>query len=146
MVTTEIEKAGTMNVYEINGIAEQQFFLLLKERLPFGTQIIYEDRFFKQKNDKGKEEGTVPDFHIIKPDGKEFYIEITTQASGNNGNDPKGKAKRIMSETVPVKKYTVLYREHLLNIQRHNPERCFFNGRKIKRNEQQLALEIVPQI
>jgi hypothetical protein len=145
MVTTEIEKTGTSNICEINGVAEQQFFLLLKDKLPYDTQIIYEDRFFKQKSN-GKEEGTVPDFHIIKPDGKEYFIEITTQIMRSNGDDPKRKQKEIMSKTSPTKKYVVLYREHLENIQRHYPEILFFNGKKIKRNEQQLALEITPKI
>jgi len=140
-MTAEIDRIGTTNITEISGVAEQQFFLLLKQKLPYGTQIIYEDRFFMQQDGNGKEQGTIPDFHIIKPDGKEFFIEITTQSLRNNGDDPKKKQKKIMNETFPVKKYTVLYREHLENIQKNNPEFSFLNGKKIKKNEQQLALE-----
>jgi len=141
MAIAEIDRTGTTDITEINGVAEQQFFLLLKQKLPSDTQIIYEDRFFAQQNNDGKEKGTIPDFHIIKPDGKEFFIEITTQSLRNNGDDPKKKQKEIMNETFPVKKYTVLYREHLENIQKHNPEFSFLNGKKIRKKEQQLTLE-----
>lgn len=72
MVITEVKKAGVTDITKIGGIAEQQFFILLKQKLPPGTQIIYEDCFFKQQDDNGKEQGTIPDFHVIKPDGREF--------------------------------------------------------------------------
>ena len=143
MITEEVRRTGITDITKIEGIAEQQFFTLLRRKLPIGTQIIYEDCFFKQQDDNGKEQGTTPDFHVIKPNGTEFFVEITTEAFGSNGNDPKGEAKRIMSETLPVKKYTVLYREHLQNIQKHYPEFSFFNGKKIKKNGQQLTLEII---
>jgi hypothetical protein len=132
MAILEIKLPGATNVIDIRGVADQQFFLLLRKRMPSGTKITYEDRLFQQMDGK-KVQGTTPDFHITKPDGAELFIEITMERFDGNGNDPKEKQKRIMSR-IPDVKYTVLYFEHLVKIAGHNPDCLFFHGKKIRRN------------
>lgn len=122
---------GTEDVAKIPWPAEQQFFLLLKKKLPT-SRIVYQPKLFQMENGDNKIQGTAPDFLIIKPDGTEIFVEITSAQI--NGKDPKEKQKRVMSAVAPEKKYVVLYRHNLENIQRLHPEISFFGAEKIRNN------------
>jgi len=131
MTSREITREGPTDITDIQGIAEQQFFLLLKAKLPQRTTVDYESQIFISSNGGGRIEATVPDFIITKPNGVKIAIEITTE--NQNGTDPKEKQKRVMRTVAPELRYVVLYRENLMAIQRRHPEFNFFNGKKIKK-------------
>ena len=92
MTSREITREGPTDITDIQGIAEQQFFLLLKAKLPQRTTVDYESQIFISSNGGGRIEATVPDFIITKPNGVKIAIEITTE--NQNGTDPKEKQKK----------------------------------------------------
>lgn len=136
MIVKETRR-GTEDVTQIPGVAEQQFFLFVKKRLPT-AQIVYEPDDFSLDGIKS----TSPDFKIIRDNGSVTYVEITTCARptivNKNGNntpgtlkDRKEKQKTIMNGT--GRRYIVLYRENLLSIQKHHStEVNFFGAKRIR--------------
>lgn len=147
MICREILNGGTENVEKIPYVHEQQFFLLLKRKLP-RIQIIYEESAFGIEYDDGTTKTTKPDF-FIKPDaGKRVIIEITTASKEEDhlkeksGKKSKREKIKLMKLVAPNQKYVVLYREHLLNIQKHNPWVDFFGAKKIREKESTLESSI----
>lgn len=127
MFSKEIQLGGTTDVKEIKGIAEQQFFLLIRERLP-DAQITYEETEFAIQNGNGNPTSTVPDFSIIK-NGRRTVVEITT--SNTNGEHPKVRQIEIM-KYFPEVRFVVLTRENLEAIHKKHPKIDFFNSKRIK--------------
>lgn len=131
--SVEIAGLKPTSVTDIPGVAEQQFFLLLQQRLPEGTQIFYEPLKFalNSNNNGGKEEATIPDFLTVNPNGKMTFIEITTQYK--NCTDPKEKQRKVMGTAAPWARYRILYGENLTKIQKHNPWVSFSGAKKIRK-------------
>lgn len=127
MFSKEIQLGGTTDVKEIKGIAEQQFFLLIKRRLP-NAKITYEETEFAIKNGSENPTSTVPDFSITKGYRRTF-VEITT--SNANGKHPKARQIKIMKNFSGVR-FVVLTRENLEAIGRKYPDVDFFNAKRIK--------------
>ncbi|MBI2613160.1 MAG: hypothetical protein HYW62_00060 [Candidatus Levybacteria bacterium] len=125
-----IEGNGIVQVSQIPGAMEQQFFLYLAgAHTEQGAKIIYEPHVFRIYDKNGNTESTTPDFLIITPEGTRFYIEITT--SELNGRDPKRKQKHIMSH-FPEVDYRVLYKADLKKIQEENPKFSFFHAKRLQ--------------
>lgn len=134
MHCNEIYRGGAIKVGDIPHPSEQQFFLLLHKRLP-RAKIVYERSVFKIIHDDGKSDETLPDFFLEPSRVKRTIIEITLAPLNGNGKDPKKRQKEIMENFSEDTKFVVLYREHLLNIRKHNPEFDFFNARLIRKDE-----------
>lgn len=118
------------DVAEINGVAEQQFALLLLDHP--NLSIVYEPRLFEHTNGDGRLEGTLPDFYVYNKKSKRgTYVEITN-AEYTDGKDPKEKQRRVMQAVAQKDRYTVLYGQNLRKIQRAHPQYKFSNGTKIK--------------
>jgi hypothetical protein len=139
MICKEIPNGGKESVGEIPHPHEQQFFLLLKKKLP-SKKITYEKSIFSVRYDDGKIRTTSPDFFLEMGGGKTNIIEITTRSKEvdlqreKEGYRSKSEKKRIMKLIAPEYKYTVLYKEHLLNIEKHNSGVNFFEAKKHKTN------------
>jgi hypothetical protein len=134
---SELRKNG--NLPQFQGIIEQQFYLLLKQKLP-DAEILYENHEFESTTENGRKEKTVPDFYIRKSNGSEIFVEITA-AHWSKTKDPKEKQKRIMEAAIPQNaKYVVLYRHHLVSIEANNPDISFFGSRKMSPNNHDIPL------
>jgi len=139
MICKEILNGGTEDIRDILHVHEQQYFLLLKRKLPSSAKIIYEASEFQIIDGDTIKGCTTPDFHIQLANGERVIIEITTalKNSYNTKNpDPKGKQKEIMSYFVqsnPNIKFIVLYGETLARLQVRNPGIDFHNAKKIRR-------------
>ncbi len=140
-MTIKETRRATENVAQIPGIAEQQFFLFVKKKLPTAT-ITYEPEEFSSADGL---KSTRPDFKIIKDNGSIIYVEITTHprptiVNKNGVNITPGVSKDLKEKQKTImrgmgEKYVVLYRENLLSIQKHNPgEVDFWEARKITDN------------
>ena len=125
-----VDIGGTTEVSDIPRTPEQQFFLLLKGKLPPTTKITYEPEQFIITDDEEKSYCTTPDFKIEKPNGVILYIETTL--AEKNGKDPKQTQKWIMSNFQQIH-YVVLYKHNLENIERQHPEVSFRHSKRIRR-------------
>lgn len=96
---------------------------------------------FEVTYDDGTIKTTKPDFFVMTSASKRTVIEITTaskegyllkERSGKKSKAEKVKFMKLMNPSV---KYVVLYREHLLNIRKHNLWVDFFGAKKIREGE-----------
>lgn len=100
--------------------SEQEFARLLLHKNPH-LIIIYEPRKFEYTFPDKTTQATVPDFLIINPrnSNQSVYVEITCSKRGTQ-SDVKERQKKVMKRAAPDVRYIVLYREHLMNMQRKN--------------------------
>lgn len=91
-----------------------------------GLEVKYEvETFwaFQERNGKLRTVGHQPDFVVFNPHNPrvgEIYVEVT-ESSFDPLDDPKAKQKYVMDQikqAIPGMRYTVLYEEHLANVQR----------------------------
>ena len=127
MFSKEYQLEGTSDVKRIPGISEQQFFLLIRKRIP-DAKIIYEGAKFSIQNGNGQAKATIPDFRIERR-GMVTFVEVTT--ANINGKHPKARQIAIMSH-FPNTRFVVLTKENLVSIQTKHTETDFFNSKKIK--------------
>lgn len=84
-MTIKETRRGTEDVTQIPGVAEQQFFLFVRKKLPT-AKITYEPEEFTLDGHRS----TSPDFKIAKDNGSVIYVEITTHPRptivNKNGN------------------------------------------------------------
>lgn len=121
-------------INQINGVAEQQFALLLQDKFP-GLTLVYQPTTFTWEDPVAdKTRSTIPDFLFINPkNGSITFIEITMHSkNGADPKDPKREQKEVMLNGNPKIRYVVLYKENLEKIQENNPYLHFLNGKKIK--------------
>jgi hypothetical protein len=149
MILKEIPNGGKENVEAIRYVHEQQFFLLLRNKLP-EAKIIYEESTFEMRDEDGTVKAvTSPDFFIKLGENRRNIVEITTASKAEDllkqKQNKKSKNDKIemMKLRGPNDKYTVLFREHLLKIQKHNPWVDFLGAKKIRENECQAMMEIM---
>jgi hypothetical protein len=100
--------------------SEQEFARLLLRKNPH-LIIIYEPQRFEYTSKDGQTKATLPDFLIINPrnSNTRVYVEITCSRRGTQ-SDVKERQKMVMQKAAPDVRYIVLYREHLMNMQRKN--------------------------
>jgi len=122
--------------FDISKRTERIFRVFLEQVFP-DANISYEAKSFTAIID-GKEETTVPDFEVVRRDGKTIFIEITKDS--RNGADPKEREKRIMEQAASDVIYIVLYNNDLKKIQREHPGFEFFkkDGRRSNKNKNNL--------
>ena len=93
---------------------ERNVFSFLQDRLSVripGAQLQYESTVFSLERDDGSVSKTVPDIHIIKPNGTEIFLEITRSSKAK-----KNEKKKIMNN-FPVR-YVVWGRAELKSVQK----------------------------
>lgn len=125
---------GATRVSDIPATPEQQFFLLVRPRLPKGHEITYEPERFEITFDDGYSISTAPDWRIKKPCGTIISVEMTLaeNLAQNGGKDPKEKQRWIMSH-FPDRTYVVLYRKNCDSIEHHNPKVSFRHSKRIRK-------------
>jgi len=110
---------------------ERSVFSFLQDRLSTrmpGAQLYYESTTFSFQGDDGTVSSTVPDIHIVKPNGSEIFIEIT------NGNKNKKKREVDIMGNFPQVRYVVWGRVELKHVQktirRKSPHYTLLHRRK----------------
>lgn len=89
---------------------ERRVFSFLRKRLNAtipGSELHYECTRFRVEDDNGFASGTVPDMHIVKPNGREIFLEVTTA-----GKSKKSKQRKVMNN-IPDVKYVVWGKQEL---------------------------------
>jgi hypothetical protein len=140
MICKEIPNGGKESVVNIPHVHEQQYFLLIKTKLP-NRKTIYEKSIFWIKFDDGTIMSHIPDIFTVMDEGRINITEITTISREDDlkrkksGERSKIDNKEIVRLVNANYKYTTLYKENLLKIQKHNPWVDFFGAKKIERKK-----------
>lgn len=122
----------------------ERLFRVFLERVFPGAEISYQAESFTAPNDNGIPETTIPDFRVIRPDGKIIFIEITKER--RNGIDPKERDRKIMKKAAPNSPYVVIYADTLKKIQAKYKGFDFFKSEKRKKIIKESLPEMKPRI